>query len=193
MALVFLSACLVLPWLGGRSEALLKTTLLHWQGWGITIVLISSVIVVPYLVFVAIVKGYLGAMFLHPPLTKGFYFLAEKALLLAPLALAEEFFFRGYLQETVFFDLWAERRFGPLSFKNLLAAALFGLAHGVSRLSPVGFLTVFSGLILGWVVERSGRSIWPAVALHAISNIAIAWFTLVIGMNIPWKIGTHTI
>jgi len=187
MALVFLSACLVLPWLGGRSETLLKTTLLHWQGWGKVIVLISLVIVVPYVAFLVIIKGYLGAMLLHPNLIQGLYFLAKKALLLAPLALAEEFFFRGYLQESVFFSLWGERRFGPLSFKNLLAAALFALAHGVSYLSLVGFLTVFGGLILGWIVERSGRSIWPAVALHGISNIAIAWFSLLISMNLPGK------
>ena len=187
MALVFLSACLVLPWLGGRSETLLKTTLLHRQDWGIVIILISLVIVVPYVVFLVVIKGYLGAMLLHPNLTQGVYFLAKKALLLAPLALAEEFFFRGYLQESVFFSLWEERRFGSLSFKNLFAATLFGLAHGVSYLSPAGFLTVFSGLILGWVVERSGRSIWPAVVLHAISNIAIAWFSLLISMNLPGK------
>lgn len=183
--IIFILGCLLLPWLGGRSEGLLKTTLLHWQGWGITIILISLVIVVPYLVFLAIIKGYLGAMFLHPALTKGFYFLAEKVLLLAPLALAEEFFFRGYLQETVFSSFLGERAWGPITLKNLTASTLFGLAHGVTRLSPQGLLAIFTGLILGRIVERSGRSIWPAVAVHAIANLAIAWFTLVINLNIP--------
>ena len=28
---------------------------------------------------------------------------------------------------------------------------------------------------LGWLVERSERSIWPAVLLHAVSNMAIEW------------------
>ncbi len=186
MALVFLSACLVLPWLGGQSEALLKTTLLRRQGWGMTVFLMSLAIIVPYLSFLAIIKGYLGAMFLHPPLGKGSYFLAEKALLFAPLALAEEFFFRGYLQETVFSSIWGERACGPMSLKNLVASTLFGLAHGISRLSPLGLFTIFGGLILGWVVERSGKSIWPAVALHAVSNIAIAWFRLIIGLNMPF-------
>ncbi len=184
--IIFILSCLILPWLGGRPEDLLKTTLLHWQGWGIIAVLICLVIVVPYSVFLAIIKGYLGAMFLHPPLGKGSYFLAEKALLLVPLALAEEFFFRGYLQETVFSSIWGERAWGPISLKNFAASILFGLAHGISRLSPLGLFTIFGGLILGWVVERSGRSIWPAVALHAFSNIAVAWFRLVIGLNIPF-------
>jgi membrane protease YdiL (CAAX protease family) len=186
MVVVFLLTCLALPLLGGRPEGLRWALVLRRQGWPIVAVLTLLELLVPYGGLLAVIKGYLGAMFLHPTLTETFRFLAGQMLLLVSLALAEEFFFRGYLQETVFSTLWGERGQGPLSLKNLAASILFGLAHGVSRLSPFGLLTMFSGLVLGWLMERSGGSIWPVVVLHAVSNLASAWFTLLIGLNSPW-------
>lgn len=182
----FLIACLVLPVLGVGHHELRRSLAVRRKGWLIAAVLTLLCAVLPYGGLLAVVKGYLGAMLLHPTIAATLAFAGQHALLFVPLALAEEFFFRGYLQETVFFTLFGERRRGPLSARNLVTSILFGLAHGLSTLSPSGLLMVFSGLGLGWVVERSEGSIWPAVFLHACSNLALAWFMQLISLNIPW-------
>ena len=63
---------------------------------------------------------------------------------------------------------------------------LFGIAHFASHLSPTELGKILGGLALGFVVERSKGSIWPAVALHAVSNLMISWSKLLIGLNSPW-------
>jgi membrane protease YdiL (CAAX protease family) len=186
MAALFLLACLALPLLGGTLTSLQQTLVIRRSGWAMTAVLSLLLAIVPYGMLLVAVKGYLRAMLLHPTLVETTHFLVRRAPLLLTLALAEEFFFRGYLQETVFRVHWGTRSWGLVTRKNLAASLLFGVAHGVSALSPLGLLKVFSGLVLGWLVERSDGSIWPAVVLHALSNLAIAWFALLIGLNGPW-------
>ena len=107
--------------------------------------------------------------------------VAGSLALWIPLAVAEEFFFRGYLQESVGRSLWGERRMGQgwasLSLKNLWASLLFGLAHALAQASLYGLAMFVSGLLFGAIVERSRGSIWPAVLLHAGLNSAglLAW------------------
>lgn len=72
---------------------------------------------------------------------------------------AEELFFRGYVQTRLC------RRFGSWA-GIFVTAALFGLIHADWIHSPSAFLI---GLYLGWLVARSG-SIVPAIAGHAVNN-----------------------
>ncbi|MDY6973841.1 MAG: JDVT-CTERM system glutamic-type intramembrane protease [Thermodesulfobacteriota bacterium] len=183
---LFIAACLILPIIGGRPEALKSFLALRRQGWVLVGLIVLMGLCALYAGLIGLVKGYLRAMFLHPEVSDTVNYLVEHAILVIPLALAEEVFFRGYLQENVFRNLWGQRCLGPLTSKNLISALLFGLAHSASYLSPIELTKVCSGLALGWVVERSGGSIWPAVALHAVSNIALSWSKLLIGLNIPW-------
>jgi len=187
MLIVFSLACLGLPFIGGRLDEIIRTIALYPGGWKTAMGLTLVWLLVPFLGLLAVVKGYLGAIFLHPSSRDSLVYLAQKGLLIAPLAVAEEFFFRGYLQETVFRRLWRESRIGPLSLKNLATSMLFGLAHGISYLTPTAFITFFSGLLLGWLTERAGGSIWPATALHAVGNLNIAWLGLLISMNVKWE------
>ena len=84
-------------------------------------------------------------------------------------ALSQEAQFRGMLMgglERVMGSNWA----------NLGQAVFFGLAHlAVNYQGPVAPfvpVTIAVGLVLGWIVQRTG-SIWPAVIIHAVADIAI--------------------
>jgi len=82
---------------------------------------------------------------------------------------AEEFFFRGYVQKRL-----ADSDFSPLQV-NLLQAAMFGLTHVISFMSPAGFLTFVPGLIMGELRRRSRHLAAPGV-FHAISNAFVLVF-----------------
>lgn len=92
------------------------------------------------------------------------------------VALAEEFFYRGYLQERF------EHRFGtpwrilgaPLGPGWLLAAALFAAGHLADGFNPARLLTFFPGLWYGWCRARSGN-VYAGVAAHGLSNLLIAY------------------
>lgn len=73
-------------------------------------------------------------------------------------AVTEEILFRGFLQGAL------ERSVGRWA-GIVVTAVLFGLIHGFSRAPAAAAL----GVLLGWVVARSG-SILPAVAAHAAVN-----------------------
>ena len=84
-------------------------------------------------------------------------------------AFSQEAQFRGLL-------MGALERVCPRGAANLGQALFFGLTHlAVNYQGPVGpFIpvTVAVGLLLGWVVQRTG-SLWPAVVIHAVADIAI--------------------
>jgi membrane protease YdiL (CAAX protease family) len=171
-ASLFLLCCLGLPWLDGkhwRRQAALRAAF-AWQrqGWGIALaVTVGSILAV---LFLAARLGYGFGVFLDYARSYPGE-VVQWLMLVAMLALAEEFFFRGYLQQTVGASLWGEQRWGMLTRKNLFAALLFGVAHLVGQppLALPGL--VLGGLALGWLVEHSRGSIWPAVLLHAVFNL----------------------
>lgn len=173
----FWAACLGLPLLDGcRLSALLS-----WRrgGWRIVAAMIVAGILVGYLwlwIFTPLVYGF---PFRHPPIADTLRFLGGQILLWAPLALAEEVFFRGYVQQHAGARRWGNRSWGPVAIRTWFAAALFGAAHLAARPSFVGAWTLLgSGLVLGWIMQRSEGSVWPAVALHAAGNIGMAWLRL---------------
>lgn len=89
--------------------------------------------------------------------------LLTSALVLAPLL--EEFIFRGLLQ-TALLEVLGWRRRWPIV---LLSAALFSLVHatGVPWQVLPGLFVL--GVVLGWLVERTG-SLWPSIGVHAAFN-----------------------
>jgi membrane protease YdiL (CAAX protease family) len=130
------------------------------------------------------ITSYRGMLFLQPHTHAVAHAVTNSALVFIPIALAEEFFFRGYLQETAFANLWGERGWRGLSCKNLTAAFLFGLAHFIALDWATGVLTFFGGVLVGWLTEHSARSIGPAVFLHAAHQIAFAWFVPMWNLNV---------
>ena len=88
------------------------------------------------------------------------------------VAVAEELFFRGYLQDRLT-KLWpAKRRLwgAPFGWGITAASAVFALAHFVGeyrfdRLGPF-----FPGLAFGWLRAYTG-TIWAAVLFHGYCNL----------------------
>lgn len=84
-------------------------------------------------------------------------------------AAAQEVQFRGLLMGTL-------ETVAPRWGANLGQASLFGLAHiAVQYEGPVGPfipITIGLGLVFGWVTQRT-RSLWPAIIVHALADIAV--------------------
>lgn len=88
----------------------------------------------------------------------GTFFLAAMAIaVVAPLG--EEFFFRGFLLESM------NRSVGR-GLALLFSATLFGLIH----FDPIqSFSATAIGLVLG-ILAMGSRSLWPAIFAHAVNN-----------------------
>jgi len=88
------------------------------------------------------------------------------------IAMAEEFFWRGFLYRWL-----CARNFQSLPLTHLdppmfaAVAVLFGLEH------TEWFVGVLTGLIYGALVVRSGR-IWPAVIAHGLTNFLLGLHVL---------------
>lgn len=88
--------------------------------------------------------------------------LVACAALLGPVA--EELLFRGWLQPALARDL--PRRLAPLA--PVVAAAVFAALH----MSASWPMTFASGLLAGWLMQRSGR-VEASAAMHVVSNTLV--------------------
>ena len=90
------------------------------------------------------------------------------------VAVGEEYFYRGYVQERLSTAWPASRRlFGvPFGRAALLQTALFAAGHLLTP-QPFRLATFFPGLLFTWMALRSGR-VLPSVIVHAASNLFIA-------------------
>jgi membrane protease YdiL (CAAX protease family) len=185
MGVFFWLACIGLPLVDGRRAELLTLLRLERRGW-----LLATALMAGAAALICAAQWFsilwMSRKSLAAPPPAGVLAQVVWALL---LSLAEEFFFRGYLQEVVFAGRWGRRGWGPLTRKNLAAAGLFALAHLLSRLRPGALGILVGGLVAGWVMERSGRSLWPAVALHVFVNMATAWAAETWALNAGWPLG----
>lgn len=170
--IVFPLLLLFLPFLAGQTRLLL--TRLEWPARGIRelLLLLAAIIVFFPPGFFIYHLVWLDGSF-APPSTAAVLDAVFKSLMLAvTAAVPEEFFFRGWLQETAL-----ARHEKPvvlfITRKNLFSSALFGLAHGIAFLNPLSVATFFPSLLFGWLTEKSGGSIVPAVILHAVSNLVL--------------------
>ncbi len=90
-------------------------------------------------------------------------------VLLAVLTpIGEEFLFRGVIANALL-------RYGPV-LGVVGSSAIFALFHGINLALPSAFVV---GVIAAEMMRRSG-SIWPAVAAHAINNLALPLFAVVL-------------
>lgn len=92
-------------------------------------------------------------------------------------AIPEETFYRGWLLPQLD-RRFGGRGFGPARLRithgNLVVAAVFASLHLADAGDPARLATFFPGLWFGWAAQRAGYGIGPAVALHALSNVAMA-------------------
>ena len=108
--------------------------------------------------------------------------LASQLLL---VALPEEFFYRGYLQQRLREGLSGGRATGaeaprgrwtpgPLrvSLPNLLTSVLFAIGHVIVGLDPARLAVFFPSLLFGWLRERTDGIVAPIVC-HAACNMMV--------------------
>lgn len=101
------------------------------------------------------------------PLILTFVFLS----VLTPIG--EEFFFRGVVTNALL-------RYGPV-IGVLSSSVFFALVHGINIALPSALVV---GIIAAEVMRRSG-SIWPAVIVHAVNNLALPLLVLLTGTSGP--------
>jgi membrane protease YdiL (CAAX protease family) len=113
-----------------------------------------------------VVTGGHPAQWLYPPMTP------EQVAALVVFPLGEEFGWRGFAQPRLV------RRYGPVR-GSLVVGAVWGLWHLLYGVTPqsagfdtLGFVLLLVELplysvIIGWIFERSGRSLAVALAFHA--------------------------
>jgi membrane protease YdiL (CAAX protease family) len=87
--------------------------------------------------------------------------------------LGEEFLFRGVLANALL-------RYGPV-IGVLGSSVVFALFHGINIVLPSALVV---GIIAAEMMRRSG-SIWPAVAVHAVNNLALPMLVLLTGATGP--------
>lgn len=90
------------------------------------------------------------------------------------VAVAEEFFYRGYVLAR-FMERWppgTRLLGGPFGRAVWLQAAIFAIGHLLTP-QPFRLATFFPGLLFGWMAARSGRVVAPII-VHAAANLLIA-------------------
>lgn len=92
-------------------------------------------------------------------------------------AIPEETFYRGWLLPQLD-RRFGGRGFGPARLRitvgNLVVAGVFALLHLADAGNPARLSTFLPGIWFGWAAQQAGYGIGPAVALHALSNVAMA-------------------
>jgi membrane protease YdiL (CAAX protease family) len=88
------------------------------------------------------------------------------------VAVSEEVFFRGYLQRNVQHIL---SKALPHQGENqivsiLVSSCAFGLAHYVVFAHAGALLTVFPGLVLGWLYSRT-NTLFAPILFHGLANV----------------------
>ncbi|MBM4397391.1 MAG: CPBP family intramembrane metalloprotease, partial [Deltaproteobacteria bacterium] len=108
---------------------------------------------------------------------RSWWWIPELLLIqLVVIALPEEVFYRGYVQSRLR-PLFATRRRlrllgAEIGWEVPLASALFAASHLVTIPSPFRLAVFFPGLLFGWMRERTGSVLAPAI-FHALCNVLL--------------------
>ncbi|MDO9543619.1 MAG: Synerg-CTERM system glutamic-type intramembrane protease MrtS [Synergistaceae bacterium] len=83
-------------------------------------------------------------------------------------AVAEEIFFRGWMQPAL-------RRRYSAAVSIVAVNLVFAPLHLIAAPYLISLLTFFPGLIMGWLRERYGN-ILPSIIFHFLGNVWAIWF-----------------
>ena len=92
------------------------------------------------------------------------------------IALPEEFFFRGYMQQNLS-EVWpATKKFlgVPFGRAQIFTAIIFALSHSLITVAWWHAFIFFPALVFGWLREKTG-TIWAGVLFHAACNVFSYW------------------
>jgi len=98
------------------------------------------------------------------------------------VAVAEETFFRGYVQSNILLLLTMAVQKKPVLLELLSvisAAVIFALSHSVLLGSTQAALTFFPGLIFGWIFIKT-KSLLAPILLHGLANAGYGFIAVVL-------------
>ena len=154
----------------GVTRESLGLTLESWRADLRWFVIVSLATIVPYAIGLHFYMTQLQGQTFYPTWPQGLIEAAATNLFL--VGIAEELYFRGYLQERLT-RLWPDqRRFlgAPVGAALVVTAAVFALAHFIGEYAPTRLGPFFPGLVFGWLRART-QTIVAAVGYHAFCNV----------------------
>jgi len=98
------------------------------------------------------------------------------------VAVAEEMFFRGYLQSNVLrlLAMFVQKKSAFLELIGIItSAAVFAISHSVLLGSVVPIITFFPGLIFGWLFVKT-KSLLAPVLFHGLANVCYGFIGAVL-------------
>jgi len=152
-----------LPQLMGGSTAGLK-----WDTKGVLVGFVVSLVVLGLYVFVLSVFFGVGTgkLLVRSEFTEGLLLYIVAMFL---VALSEEFFFRGYLQEKIGMTVIGVVVVSVLFAAGHFVTSFFGAGSPMS-LSLKALLTFFPSLVMGYMYLRF-RTLWASILFHFLANI----------------------
>gem|GEM_PF-393326 len=98
------------------------------------------------------------------------------------VAVAEEAFFRGYLQSNILglFMAATQKNVAFLTWMSIMvSASVFAIFHSVVWGNGVSIMTFFPGLLFGWLFVRTGSLLAP-ILFHGLANAGYGFIAAVL-------------
>ena len=98
------------------------------------------------------------------------------------VAVAEEIFFRGYLQSNTLNLLTMaiqRKRVFLESMSIITAAAVFAASHSLLAGNVISIITFFPGLVLGWLFIKT-KSLLAPILFHGLANVGYGFIAAVL-------------
>lgn len=89
------------------------------------------------------------------------------------IAVAEEIFFRGYLQSNILslLTIATKKKLAFLQFMSIIiSAVVFAASHSLLLGNLISIITFFPGLILGWLFIKT-KSLLAPILFHGLANV----------------------
>ncbi|MFQ5823254.1 MAG: type II CAAX prenyl endopeptidase Rce1 family protein [bacterium] len=154
----------------GRNFEDYGITLKRWKKSLQEVGILSLIVLPPYVIAFYMIESYFNSATFR--LTISDEFLARTVFLILFISLPEEYFFRGYLQTELNRVFGKKHRMLGVNFGIglILSAIIFGLVHALLGGGWPALLTIFSGLLFGWLREKTGGILAPTL-FHGLGNV----------------------
>ncbi|MBN1509977.1 MAG: CPBP family intramembrane metalloprotease [Sedimentisphaerales bacterium] len=170
---VLVAAALVPTWLGGRAFPPIGLDLEH-AGLALGFVCRAFIYVLPMIFLALWLMKRLGAPIpLRPIIGRQHDWLAWLLYQFLYVAVAEEMFFRGYVQANVTKVLNCSRWRSSKAEQGtviVVSAACFALAHVMVQGRMTSLVTFLPGALLAWLFVRT-RSLLAPILFHGLANV----------------------
>lgn len=179
---VLVAAALIPPWMAKREFPRIGLNFRH-IGTTLRTVCLAGIVVLPVVFLGLWVSTRLGLPIpLRPVLGKQGDWGSWLFYQFLYVAVAEEVFFRGYIQTNVMRLLAGRAWRSPAVQQSIvlfISAACFALAHVVVQGRMISLLTFLPGLLFAWLFVRT-RSLLAPIAFHGLANVAYGIMAMIL-------------